>query len=234
MGLSNYNKVLLWTTLMEFLVWNRITGEVFKMDTEQARLARLRRRIFKWAEVMAEHHARYQVVMITLTYRRASQWRAGHIKGFMAWAREHAAGRLVGYAWVMEMQARGVPHYHVLLVMEAPYKRLPKPDESKGWTHGSSRIEKARTLYYIAKYASKVSQKGDRPPKGARQFCVWANPAKCEDYKRENLRRSAFPAYIRDFLSGLPFSSRPRVKRMAGGFEVNGVFIESPFRIQVT
>jgi hypothetical protein len=81
------------------------------------------------------------------------------------------------YQWVLEMQQRGAPHYHVLWWLP-PSIRLPMPDtvaqrqRKPLWPWGMSRIERARSgPAYLTKYATK-GDRGRSLPRKARLFGV--------------------------------------------------------------
>jgi len=109
--------------------------------------------------------------MVTLTYRAGGQWSPRHISEYVRRVRKMLGrrGLAIGYQWVLELTKRGVPHYHVLVWLPHGYK-LPKPDSSGQWEHGSSQIGWARkAVGYLVKYATKGH--GEMPlPKGARIF----------------------------------------------------------------
>jgi len=76
---------------------------------------------------------------------------------------ERKGVRVLGYGAVIETQARGVPHYHILLVVNK-YIRLPKPDKWI-WKYGSSSISSLGSVNrlsvnYLVKYLQKPAQKG--------------------------------------------------------------------------
>lgn len=136
-------------------------------------------RIFKWIEI-AETVSKFQDVkrcMITLTYDtsgtivKASDYNPLHISTYIHALKRRSGLQVLGYAWVMELQQKGTPHYHILLLYRG---RVPYPDKSGMWKHGMSNIKfKIRTLYYIAKYVGKEYQKDlENFPKGARLFAV--------------------------------------------------------------
>lgn len=119
--------------------------------------------------LQAEADPRDWTAMVTLTYRPGCRWHPGHVSAFVKGCRRYleARGARARYVWVQELTRAGIPHYHVLFWLPRGIK-LPRPDESGLWRHGSSRIERARKpVGYLAKYASKGSQ-DDRLPRGAR------------------------------------------------------------------
>jgi hypothetical protein len=136
--------------------------------------------------------------MVTLTYADADGWEPRHISAFVQRVTEwlERRGHSYAYAWVLEMQKRGAPHYHVLFWLPCGV-RLPKPDVREGrqrsvlWAHGMTRIELARSPGYIVKYASKGD---DKPlPFRARLFGVGA----AERQWRCVARWSALPGWLR-------------------------------------
>lgn len=167
------------------------------------RLSRMKRTVGRFAEVadqgLCVDGGRCELIMVTLTYARPGQWEPGHVSKFVQRCSEwlERRGHSYAYAWVLEMQRRGVPHYHVLFWLPLGV-RLPKPDclaprqRTPLWPHGMTRIERARCAGYIVKYASK----GDTcplPPR-ARLFGVGA----CVRDWRRVARWGALPKWLRD------------------------------------
>jgi hypothetical protein len=116
---------------------------------------------------------RWRVAMFTLTYASIDGWSPKHITRFIKTTREHLRRRgwMMRYVWVLEMQKRGAPHYHVLIWLPRGVT-LPKPDKSGSWPHGLTRSEWARNAVgYIAKYAAKSEQRRELP-RGARVCAV--------------------------------------------------------------
>jgi hypothetical protein len=166
--------------------------------------------------------------MVTLTYHDGGQWQPGHIREFMLWVKKLAGRHLRGYCWVAELQKRGALHYHVLLVLSRGF-RLPKPDKTGAWVYGSSRVEKARTFYYIAKYTSKgADDDNNRYPRGARIFATWlCGEAKTCQHHPE-YRRSVFPNWLREILADTGDGQTAR-RLDGGGWEIAGKIYRSPF-----
>lgn len=161
------------------LFYNPITQGFSVVDVVRKRKDRMKDRIFAWCKVaeIISNMPDVKRCMITLTYDTKgtivdpASWSPNHIKDMM-----HAIKRLKGlqilaYAWVMELQASGVPHYHVILLYRGV---VPYPDKSGYWVHGMSNIKfRLRTVFYIAKYLGKEYQKDfSKMPKGARAFAV--------------------------------------------------------------
>jgi len=101
---------------------------------------------------------------------------------------------LLAYAWVLEMQKRGAPHYHLLLYVKRG-TRIPRPDD-KLWSHGSSRIETARSAYYIVTYTGKEYQKSNLPA-GARMFAAQIYADTVDSAEMLIFRMSTVPAWLR-------------------------------------
>ncbi len=175
---------------------NRKTNKTFVLDTVKQRYNRLRGRIRSWVDLVAEKiEKNHYLVMVTLTYRDGVEWQPNHIRNFMLGVRkELGKGNLLGYAWVAELQQRGAVHYHVLLYVKKG-KMLGKPDENGLWLHGMSRIEKARTPFYIIKYVSKRYH-GLVYPKGLRVFAVWI----CDNEVARDLRYMSLRLWERELV----------------------------------
>lgn len=116
--------------------------------------------------------SRVQAVLVTLTYRPGCPWQQGDIAAYCKRARDWLRRRGIAarYEWVIELQQRGAPHYHVMFWLPHGVK-LPKPDVAGWWTQGMSNIKAAtRPVGYLVKYATK-GESGELP-KGARLFGV--------------------------------------------------------------
>jgi len=159
------------------------------IDSPLARVRRCQQRVMGWAEALPRDNRKVRragkkiaigprLVMLTLTYRDADGWKPNDIRNFMLDLRKELGEGLLAYAWVLEVQKRGAPHYHVLLYVKRS-TNIPKPDE-KLWKHGLSRIETAKSAFYIAKYTGKAYQKHDLPS-GARMFAVWIRKGAISD-----------------------------------------------------
>jgi hypothetical protein len=140
---------------------------------KRRRLNRLRRGTITSARLHEECNPpgqRTRKIFLTLTYRSIDGWSPRHVSELIKSIREYLRIRGVSlrYTWVMELQKRGAPHYHLLLWV--PWRiRLPKPDTQGWWKHGSTNIQTARNpVGYIAKYASKAVDEARPFPKGCR------------------------------------------------------------------
>lgn len=210
-------------------VHGRTLREVLAAMSRRRRIQRMRTSIRRFAdcahEGMADGGRRVGLIMATLTYRDADGWEAKHISAYVQRTVEWLRRRRVpyAYAWVIEMQKRGAPHYHVLWWVPREVK-LPKPDEGPypSWRHGSSRIEWARSPGYIVKYSSKGD---DMPlPFGARLFGMGA----CVSRWRRVARWAAMPKWLRQVSSEGDVLSR--VTRLGWLNRDTGELHASPYR----
>jgi hypothetical protein len=227
-GLSNVNKVSGGVRVRDLR-----TGEIFTVDRKKARIARLRRRVFSWVEATRPVTAEgYRMVMQTLTYERVEDWRPGQIREYMLFIRHRLGGRLVAYSWVAELQQRGAVHYHLLLIVKRG-TRIPKPDLAGWWPWGLTRVETAKTPYYIAKYAGKEYQKLGPFPKGLRIFAVWISDQVIDMIQKWYFRLSTLPGWFRDIVLQLPAvdPSKKWVRPPGGGWLYMGVFYASPYEL---
>lgn len=147
-----------------------------------SRIRRLRRVVKGAADQLSAAHQRagmrYRCAMVTLTYAPDVKWEARHITGYIKAVRQWLArrGHPMRYVWVAELQQRGAIHYHVLIWLPRGLT-LPKPDKRGHWPHGSTRIEWARRpVGYLAKYATKLSQRAGGIPRGTRIYGVGGCP----------------------------------------------------------
>jgi hypothetical protein len=152
------------------------SGELLVFSTHQMRLHRMKRRIKAWSEAVKHlldgGKGRYVLKMLTLTYRDIAGWEANHIRDFMNTVKGKMGDDLLSYAWVCEVQKRGAPHYHVMLLVKRG-TWVPKPDKAGWWVHGSTNVLQAESPWYLMKYTGKEYQKAYQQqglPKGARMF----------------------------------------------------------------
>jgi len=158
---------------------NVYTGKVVVVDTFAVRLGRLKTRIFDWAQKVDTWRGNNpsRLVMLTLTYRKISDYKPGDIGTYLKNLKTRLGKNLLAFAWVAELQERGAVHYHVVLLVQ-PGTDIPKPDKRGYWTHGHSKIETARTAFYLATYAGKEYQKDlSRYPKSCRLYAVSIRPS---------------------------------------------------------
>jgi len=151
-----------------------VPGNPVQIDTHLARVFRLKKGVMTTARLVNDRlknePIRWVPVMVTLTYKNADDWAPNQITDFCRRVQMYAKRR--GYTfpcvWVMELQKRGAPHYHVLFWIPARL-RLPKSDRQGWWKFGSTNIVRVKNpVGYVAKYASKFESKDCEFPKGAR------------------------------------------------------------------
>ncbi len=144
------------------------------IDPDQARVTRLRKSLGIAAKQLHNAGAKNQRIwMLTLTYAGTNDWRPEHISRFLdalrKWHYSRTGSKTVRYAWVAELQQRGVIHYHVIVWLDGALTP-PKPDrawrhpkhgmQAPMWSHGmSNRLESTAPVAYLMKYASKVESK---------------------------------------------------------------------------
>jgi len=190
----------------------------------------MRRRVGAWAQALEGviNDPRYRVVMITLTYKRVDQWRPNHIRDFLLAYRKVLGKGLLAYAWVAELQKRGAVHYHVLLVVKRGAK-MPYPDKGGYWLHGLSRVEEARTVYYILKYTGKQYQKAGEYPKGLRIFAVWLSRDAVGAVQYWSYRLSSLAGWLGEIVASVgDFTQWPR-RVLGGGWWYCGSRWRSPW-----
>lgn len=159
------------------------------IDQKKARVTRLRKGLGIAAKQLHNLGPRNQQIwMQTLTYRGDNRnWRPEHISRYLdamrRWHYARTGSKKLRYAWVAELQQRGVIHYHVICWLAAGLTP-PKGDiawssvDRRGvkqwnppmWPHGMTRRDKSTApVAYLMKYASKVDSKNVGSfPRGAR------------------------------------------------------------------
>jgi len=159
----------------------------------------MRKRIALWVEIL-QHVEDMQFVMITLTYSPKFEWEPNHIRTFMQDLRKYLKEDLLAYAWVAEIQKRGAVHYHIMLAVPWNFEvgvDIPYPDQTGMWSYGLTRVEVARTPFYLIKYLGKEYQKDfSRYPKGIRTYAVYIRDKKL----KLALRYNSLPAHQKIFV----------------------------------
>lgn len=190
-----------------------VAENCIQIDKDQARVTRLRKGLGVAAKQLHNMgNLDQQVWMLTLTYAGDNgQWRPEHISRFLdslrRWHYAKAGTKKVRYAWVAELQQRGVIHYHVIVWLAAGLTP-PKPDtawrrrdkrghayiEPPMWPHGmSNRLRSTAPVAYLMKYASKIESKNVGSfPHGARIHGVGG----LDDTGRSIRRWVLWPAYL--------------------------------------
>jgi hypothetical protein len=188
---------------------NHETHEVRVIDTVKARYDRMRHRVKAWADILGDiPNAR--LVMVGLTYRPGLDYQPNDIRDFMSKVKRKLGINLLGYAWVAELQQRGVLHYHVLLYLKKG-TRFPLPDKAGWWPHGSSSVSSAKSPYYVLSYTKKRYQKDyDKFPVGARAYAVWIQ----ERILSVNLRLLSLKKWERGIVESEGWDALPFYRQM--------------------
>ncbi len=153
---------------------NGETGVFLTIDQVKARCTRLRKNLGVAAKWLSKGAG--QAWMFTLTYRDVDGWKPDHIKTCLQLLRKwlkRAYGWTLRYLWVMELQQRGAPHYHVVawLPREVALRDV-KLDALGWWPHGmTNAVQAVAPVKYVMKYVSKFDSK-ESFPKGARCYGI--------------------------------------------------------------
>lgn len=148
--------------------------ESIQVEHLQARCSRLRKNLGVAAKWLSRSDG--QAWMLTLTYRDVDGWKPDHIKATLQHLRkwlQRTYGWQLRYVWVMELQKRGAPHYHVVVWLPKGIHARDLHLDSRGWwPHGmTNAVMAVAPVRYVMKYASKFDSKGSFP-KGARVYGV--------------------------------------------------------------
>jgi hypothetical protein len=206
---------------------------VLRELNRQRRIRRMRRVVIGSADASRESAERggyrSSAVLVTLTYAR-NTWDSRHVSDYIKRVREWLAYRGIKclYQWVIELQQRGVPHYHIIFWLPEKLK-LPKPDKSGMWTHGSSNIKRAtRPVGYLVKYATKGGIETGELPKGARLFGVGAGGEGSVSHARH---RFGLPTWLHD--SSEPWQVFRRVTCVGWVCRECGEIRSTPFTVSI-
>ena len=156
-----------------------VSENTIEIDPKQARVTRLRKGLGIAAKQLHNQGPiGQQIWMQTLTYEGDNRaWKPEHISRYLdclrRWNYAKTGVKKIRYAWVAELQKRGVIHYHVIVWLSAGLTP-PKPDtawrrtdkrgnvtvEPPMWPHGmSNRMRSTAPVAYLMKYASKIDAK---------------------------------------------------------------------------
>jgi hypothetical protein len=207
--------------------------QTYRAMNQQRRIRRMRRVVIASSEncrdVGERAGSRYETLLVTLTYRPGAKWDQKHISAYIGAVNKHlsVAGIRGRYQWVIELTKAGIPHYHVLWWLP-PGERLPMPDKSGMWTHGLSRVERARNAVgYLVKYATKGETEVYSLPKGCRLFGVGGGLAE----ERLATHRAGLPMWLLECISD---DARGRRVARVGWVDCStGEIHQTPFNVVV-
>jgi hypothetical protein len=175
---------------------NIVSGKVAVKDMYEERLGKMQRRVRGWADVVAVMAKKMplRLVMVDLTYDpKRSSYKPKDIQNYMKSTKQRLGEKLIGWAWVAELHRDGRLHYHVIFAMKRG-TNFPMPDKGGSWPHGMSKVQTARTPFYLVTYVGKEYQKDlSQYPKSCRLYAVSIRP---ESY-REALRITTGMANVR-------------------------------------
>ncbi len=214
--------------MARFRLYHRKTGKTFTVDTEEMRNKRKRRRITAWGKFYQDQinlgHDRsqpYDAVFITLTYKKLEQFNKGHIRAYIKLIKERLKEKLIAYAWICENQTRGVPHYHIIMIVDKGV-RIRKPD-SGDWKYGFSNIQRAvKGIWYIISYCKKDLD--GKLPKGTRCFAIYSRGE-----IRKLIRIQTLPIWIVENCREKLLKIDDEIKKLGRYWSINGILLESPY-----
>lgn len=212
-----------------FRVYNRNTGEIHTLDTEEMKNRRKRRRITAWGKYYQDEinlgHDRskpYDAIFVTLTYEDIEKFQAGQIRSYIKLIKERLKDKLIAYAWICENQKRGVPHYHIIMIVKRGTK-IRKPDKGD-WRFGLSNIQKAvKGIWYIISYCKKDLD--SKLPKGARCFAIFSKGS-----IKKYIRLETLPSWLIDYCKDQLIKLDGEIKKINGMWSINGVLLKSPYK----
>jgi hypothetical protein len=174
----------------------------------------MRKRIADWVNVLNGVYPEKRFIMVTLTYAPEHDWQPNHIRTFMLSMRKTLGECLFAYAWVAEMQKRGAIHYHIMFLVPDTLEigdDFPYPDQTGLWLYGLSRVEIARTPFYLVTYLGKEYQKDfSKFPKGIRVFGVYIRNLEA----KKDLRFQSLRLYQQEFVNEFGWSELATLTRI--------------------
>ena len=122
-------------------------------------------------ELVSQKPSEFAVFYITLTFKDNNEFELAKSKTMNSPVRRYLwllrqnlmrhGHRVYTYFWVLEIQSRGVPHYHIFLVTDAS-AYVPYPDQSY-WPWGLSQLQRVSwqkiSKSYLSNYLEKEAQK---------------------------------------------------------------------------
>jgi len=153
----------------------------------------MRKRITEWANILNGIYTDKEFIMVTLTYAPEFDWEPNHVRAFMLSMRKLLGKKILAYAWVAELQRRGAIHYHIMFLVPIELEigdDFPYPDQAGLWNYGFTRVEVARSPFYLVTYLGKEYQKDfSKFPKGIRVFAVYIHNSEAKiDLRYKSLR----------------------------------------------
>jgi hypothetical protein len=208
--------------------------EYIVIDNRAARISRMNKRVFSWAESIkpvTDKNSGCQMLMIGLTYKPGQEWKANDIRDYIIKLKRRVGIKnIIGMARVGELQERGAVHYHIVIVVKKGVW-IPKPDKSGLWWHGSSKVEVARSPFYLVSYTKKKYQKEGIFPKGIRMYEVWINPEYITLLERWHFRLSTLPAWLKaEIIKDTDKLGEKWNRLTGGGWSFAGQEFRSPYR----
>jgi hypothetical protein len=220
---------------MEFR--NIMNGQYFTTRGFLRRITTTRRVVFAWSKALKIYLEKcginYRLIMITLTYEYFDDWEVNDINKFITKLRKILKENLLAYVWVAEMQKRNVIHYHILFLVKRGSK-VPIPDREGFWNKGSSRIETARSPFYICSYVGKEIQKKLNLPKGARVCRAYIKKGILTGVENANYKASLAPKWVRDTRAeymGEFCTTEDVVRRIKGKWVVGQEVLNCPYEL---
>ena len=145
------------------------TGRMFSIDLYYKRYKRMVDRISQWFDMVKVMYPDTPAFHITVTYdMKKYEWDAKQISKFINNLMKKKL--IYDYAWVMEIQANGNPHYHIVTIADEefdyywPWCQLIGTTITGPWSPG---------VGYLLDHTTKAYQKDfSRYPRGARLFGV--------------------------------------------------------------
>lgn len=202
--------------------------QILRSLNKTRRLRRMRACVIAHADatknIVTQGGFRWFTALVTLTYALIDGYEPEHITAYLNSLRNWASrvGFKIHYQWVMELQQRGAPHYHLLIWIPEGHL-MPKPDDSGMWKHGSSNVQRAtRGVGYLVKYVSKGDNSLHPMPLGARLFGTGGDAL-----ARLARHRAGLPKWLREII---PSGGRAHRQAFAGWVcESTGEIHRSPF-----
>jgi hypothetical protein len=214
---------------------NRETGERVAVNDPLRRVKRLRKRLSRWGQTIAEpmiRDGRAVMLMVTLTYRPGEDPKPGDRKIFMRKIRRKLGEKLIAYSNVAELQEdRRMAHFHYLLLIRRG-AWLPTPDKGHLWTHGSTNVKRnVRTVGYLLKYVSKADAGEFELPKNMRAYDVRVRAvAEFSAAQIIDLRLSSIPRWLEEQVFEWCIETERMPERMpGGGWKLSGKEYFSPW-----